>query len=145
MTCDDGDLEVHKSACYHYLTVTSNRKVTHHNENSHTCNNVKTILFSLFSPQTHKHKLCLSLSLSLSEAPFPAWQQKPDKSVLITGESGERCHDVTSCKQIQWNKSLFVSTRWKVDRDGDHRRGCDFPSDREGERVRIGKDMHLHS
>lgn len=80
-------------------------------------------------------KSLVSLSLSLSEAPFAAWQQKTDKSDVITGESVERCHDVTNCKQKQWNKSLLVSAQRKVDRAGGHKRGCNFPIDKVGGRV----------
>lgn len=133
-----------------YTPVICNSEVTHHISTTQTYThswqtNVKkksSSILSLFSicscalachVWAWKYKQILKFSLSPSltfMAPFPVEQQKTDKSVLITGESGERCHDVTNCKQIQWNKSLFVSTHWKVDRERDHRRGCNFPSDR---------------
>lgn len=56
-----------------------------------------------------------SLPLSLPEAQTSSTEPDKGKSILITGESGERYHDVIYCKQTQWNKSLFVSTRRKGD------------------------------
>lgn len=132
-------LEVHKSASHYYSPVTNNRKVTHYTSQTETLThllqtNVKMLFFfslvllsSCALAYTHEHaninkhsnSVSLSLSLSLTSwGSISSMAARTDKSVLITGESGERCHDVTNCKQIQWNKSLFVSTQWKVDRVG---------------------------
>lgn len=127
--------ELYISASHHHFSVAS-KKINTPQTSKSTIDSGKNHGLWILQQVTYIHANTNTYSnstpLSLPKAPISSTEPDKDKSVLITGETGERCHDVTKCKQTQWNKSLFVSTRRKGDGTWDHRRPGSFPSDNKG-------------